>query len=131
MDIFVDYSKVGLVTRFSAPVFRHELEQLAVGDQVTVIGDDVEPREAVVTAIDSVGGQVSVELIAPGKTDSSENPTSVTHNTERELLLLSEIADAGVELDRHTLKDVPTAATEDETRAIYREESTYRVDLHP
>lgn len=47
-EISVDYALVGLATRFAVPVTRSERSQISVGDEVTLVGDTVEPRSAVI-----------------------------------------------------------------------------------
>ena len=45
-ELVVDYTEIGLATRFVVPVTRTERTPLRVGTHVMLIGDSVQPREA-------------------------------------------------------------------------------------
>lgn len=60
-QVFVDHNRVGNATTFTVPLTVDEVAGLAVGEVVSVVGDDAETRAARVTAID--GCDVRLELL--------------------------------------------------------------------
>jgi hypothetical protein len=48
--IEIDYSRYGRSKRITVPLFKRE-RSIEVGDRVRVVGDDVEPRTAVVVEL--------------------------------------------------------------------------------
>lgn len=61
-EIFVDYNRIGRATRFVTPLFLEDRQGLDLGDQVKVVGDDVESHVARVVAFHDAGRSVELEF---------------------------------------------------------------------
>lgn len=63
--VTVDFTRFGHGTTVSTRLFPEERAQIEVGTHVIVQGDDVEPREAVVTSVHPDGRTVDLQLLDP------------------------------------------------------------------
>jgi len=64
LHLVVDFAAVGLARRFLVPVTTRERAQLSIGSHVVLLGDSVEPVEALVQGFDEPS-YVEVELLDP------------------------------------------------------------------